>query len=146
VLVIVSSLLGALPLFFFSPSSGITNSASEESIPVRMFLFFVQTFKVLFFEIAQLFVLDRILLIILILGMLISFADRRSSPSFLFFVVFFSCFVTGSLNGVVGVNFRYYLPVIPFVMYSLITTDWLKICRPLNIKIHESQNELKPSK
>lgn len=137
--VLVSSVLGALPLFLFSPASGITNSASESSFATRVFMFFVQTFKVIFFEMAQLFVLDRILLVILVLGFFAAFFSWRSAPSMLFFTVFLSSFVTGSLNGVIGVNFRYYLPLIPFMIYLLVLTDWLKIYRSLNIKISKSQ-------
>ena len=136
--VFVTSILGAFPLLFFSPTSGITNSASESSFFDRSLLFFVQAIKVIFFEIAQLFVLDRILLAILVLGFIAAFLNWRSASSMLLFAVFFSSLVTGSLNGVIGVNFRYYLPVIPFLIYLLVLTDWLKIYRSLNVKISKS--------
>jgi hypothetical protein len=134
--------LGALPLFFFSPTSGITNSASESSVVTRVFMFFMQSLKVIFFEIAQLFVLDRILLILLILGVIAALFTGRSASSMLLFAVFISSFVTGSLNGVIGVNFRYYLPIIPFMIYFLVLTDWLKICRSFNIKVGKGQKKL----
>ncbi len=140
--VLVSSIFGALPLFFFSPTSGITNSASESSVVTRVFMFFMQSLKVIFFEIAQLFVLDRILLILLILGVIAALFTGRSASSMLLFAVFISSFVTGSLNGVIGVNFRYYLPIIPFMIYFLVLTDWLKICRSFNIKVGKGQKEL----
>jgi hypothetical protein len=140
--VLVTSILGALPLFFFSPASGITNSASEGSFANRIFLFFIQALKVIFFEIAQLFVLDRILLAILVLSFIAAILTWRSASSMLLFAVFLSSLVTGSLNGVVGVNFRYYLPVVPFMIYLLVLTDWLKIYGSLNIKIRKSQKEL----
>ena len=136
--VLVTSILGAFPLLFFSPTSGITNSASESSFADRSLMFFIQALKVIFFEIAQLFVLDRILLAILVLGFIAAFLNWRSASSMLLFAVFFSSLVTGSLNGVIGVNFRYYLPVIPFLIYLLVLTDWLKIYRSLNIKISKS--------
>jgi hypothetical protein len=60
----------------------------------------------------------------------------------LLFAAVLSSLVTGSLNGVVGVNFRYYLPVVPFMIYLLVLTDWLKIYGSLNIKIRKSQKEL----
>ena len=136
--VLVASILGALPLLLFSPTSGITNSASESSFADRSFMFSIQALKVIFFEIAQLFVLDRILLTILVLGFIAAFLNWRSASSMLLFAVFLSSLVTGSLNGVIGVNFRYYLPVIPFMIYLLVLTDWLKIYRSLNIEISKS--------
>jgi hypothetical protein len=76
--------------------------------------------RVTVFELGQLFVLDRVLLLLIGIGILISFRFMREIPSQLFLISTVALWITGSINGVLGVNFRYQLPLVPVLLYLLV--------------------------
>jgi hypothetical protein len=122
--VTVSSFVGLVPLLFYSPLDGVTGVKSNSSIFNQLLDFVANSFKVFFYEAGQLFVLDRTLFILLALCFACVVKFPRSNDVLLCSYVFLGCVVIGSINGVVGVNFRYYLPVLPFVANLLVLADW----------------------
>jgi hypothetical protein len=131
-----SLILGIVTVILFIPSAfrnlgeGILpneKNVSSLQIPLK----FVESMaRIAFYEIAQLVVLDRLLLSLLVFCFIASLMRFSLKSSKLFLLVGFSLWVTGAVNGTVGVNFRYQLPVLPFMAYVLIESSnfkfWLK--------------------
>jgi hypothetical protein len=70
-------------------------------------------------EVGQLFVLDRIFLVALCFVFWLALRNFRNPSSILLLIVTLSLILTASLNGVLGVNFRYHLPLLPFAIAFL---------------------------
>jgi hypothetical protein len=68
----------------------------------------------------QLIVLDRIFFLVCALCVYLSLRNIYKESSQLFLFVLLAGLLTGALNGNVGVNFRYQLPVLFFICWSLI--------------------------
>jgi len=101
----------------------------------------IAAFEVGFIEIAQLAVLDRVLLLVIIVSIYFALTNRQKDSSMYFLAVFLSVWALGAVNGTLGVNFRYQLPVIIFCAWVLLDN----LPRPLlisdiHVKGKEAQN------
>jgi len=101
----------------------------------------ISAFKVAFIEIAQLAVLDRVLLLVIILSIYLALANRRKDSSMYFLAIFLGVWALGAVNGTLGVNFRYQLPVMIFSAWVLLDN----LPRPflisdIHVKRKEAQN------
>ena len=102
--------------------------------------------KIGFFEVAQLAVLDRLLLMILALAFVISVTSLKSETSSRFILVLMATWAIGALNGSIGVNFRYQLPLLPFACAVLLANskvlgNWL-LGSVGNVKGKETEQKL----
>jgi uncharacterized membrane protein len=70
-------------------------------------------------EIGQLFVMDRVLFFGLVITFYALFREIKTSAARIVLAVTLSLVLTAGLNGVLGVNFRYHLPLIPFLVSFL---------------------------
>ena len=109
-----------IPTFYINASSAILPNESDSNLLVKCLQFIASLFRVAFYEIAQLAVLDRLLLSLLILATAVSALNIKRQSSKYFIAILVSLWFTGAVNGTVGVNFRYQLPVIGFMAWSLI--------------------------
>ena len=101
----------------------------------------ISAFKVAFIEIAQLAVLDRVLLLVIILSIYFALTNRRKDSSMYFLAVFLGVWALGAVNGTLGVNFRYQLPMMIFSAWVLLDN----LPRPflisdIHVKRKEAQN------
>jgi hypothetical protein len=116
----VTSLIATIPTYLTQPSNSVLPREGELTT-IEKLLALPESFgKILFFEVAQLAVLDRLLLIILALALILSLKSVRNDTSLRFLAVLLSVWAIGALNGSIGVNFRYQLPVISFACAVLI--------------------------
>jgi hypothetical protein len=76
----------------------------------------VQLVKMHFVEFGQLFVLDRIFFVGLCFVIWLALCNFRNDSSWLLLIVFCALALTAGINGVLGVNFRYHLPILPFLI------------------------------
>jgi hypothetical protein len=109
------------PTFAYKSESGKIPASDNFSSIQEISMFPLTLLKILFIEFAQLAVLDRLLLTLMLCAILISIVNFRALGSQLFVGVFIGVFTLGAINGVMGVNFRYQLPLIPFAAASIIT-------------------------
>ena len=128
--VIIVSAVSFLPTFLYMPSNVILPADGEVSGLVKLFLLVKSFFKVGFYEIAQLAALDRTLLLTIIVAIAISIRYFRESASQFFLAVCIAVWFIGAINGTIGVNFRYQLPVLVFACWVILSsstkvTDWL---------------------
>jgi hypothetical protein len=120
VVVFISSLIAAIPTFLFMPSNAVLPGSDPEGFVEKIFGVGKSFFVILFWESAQLAFLDRVLLGFIIIGVLVSLLCIKEFSSQLFISVLISVLIIGAINGTIGVNFRYQLPVIGFLAWVLI--------------------------
>jgi len=101
----------------FAPS--VLANKSDLSMLDKVVAFPVSLFRVAFFEVAQLVVLDRLLILFLIAVCFLAISVRRTESAIFFFAALIALWFTGAINGVVGVNFRYQLPILPFAVWVI---------------------------
>ncbi len=89
--------------------------------------------RVLFFEFAQLAAIDRLLLILILGAALLSLLHFKALSSRFFLLVSLAGWSIGTLNGTIGVNFRYQLPIIFFACFVLLDrSNFLVSLRPFD--------------
>ena len=105
--------------------------ASSDAQEVKKLLQLPISFlRIGFIEMAQLAVLDRLLLIILVIAIMISIISWKEISSQFFLSVLICVWLIGAINPVLGVNFRYQLPVVGFACWAILSnlhffTDWI---------------------
>jgi len=121
-----SLFIGLIAFLVFIPTllSNSNNSflpvEGDKNIFERTLLLPQYFLKVSYFEFGQLFVLDRVLFAIILGGVYTALWERKRIYNQVYLLLLLSGLVTGALNGTVGVNFRYQLPVLVFACWSLI--------------------------
>ena len=118
--VLVLSTSIALPTLFTHPGSSFLAVEGDKPFIEKIFLYPFYLIKVTFYEIMQLIILDRIFFLVCTVCVYLSLRNINKESSQLFILVLFAGLLTGALNGNIGVNFRYQLPVLFFICWSLI--------------------------
>lgn len=108
-----------LPNLFVSFSGAILASHASSPWYFKILLFPLVLVKMHVVEFGQLFVLDRIFLIGFCCTIWVALRNFKDSKALLFILVLVSLITTAGLNGVLGVNFRYHLPALPFALSFL---------------------------
>lgn len=129
-IVLLTSLVAAIPTFLMMPANAVLPGSEPIGMVSKVVGIFFSFFKVTFWELAQLAVLDRVLLVMLVLAVAISIFTWREINSQYYIAVLLSVLFIGAINGTIGVNFRYQLPVLGFMAWVLISNsvkarDWL---------------------
>jgi hypothetical protein len=114
------SLLIVYPTLLSHQSSSFLAVEGDKPFLEKLLLYPFYLMKITFFEFAQLFVLDRIFFILCIATIVVSIKNFRKDSSKYLLFIFLAGLLTGALNGNVGVNFRYQLPVLFFICWNLI--------------------------
>jgi hypothetical protein len=136
-------ILGFVSIILFIPSAtgnletGILPNEQKGSFLERPIQLVGSMLNVGFYELGQLLVLDRILLLMLGLSVLVSIINFSRTSSILFLLTLSALWITGAVNGTIGVNFRYQLPLLPFIAYSILD------CSKFNFGILNNANPLK---
>jgi len=120
----VSGFIGALPLIYFANSNAVLPGTGKESLLDKLLNSPLQSLKVLVVEIGQLLVLDRIFLFLVVFSIFCAY-QLRNRVGVLTLATLLGVLAVGFLNGSLGVNFRYQLPLIPFMGWSFI--NYLKL-------------------
>ena len=120
VFIILLSFLVVIPTLLTHQSSSFLAVEGDRPFLEKLFLYPFYLVKVTFYEIMQLIVLDRIFFLVCALCVYLSLRNIHKESSKLLLFVLLAGLLTGALNGNVGVNFRYQLPVLFFICWSLI--------------------------
>jgi len=121
VLILITS-LATVPTYIAQPADAVLPGTQNLSGFEKLLALPISFLKVAFIEIAELAALDRILLFFLICALVIAFLKWREVENRYFLIVCFAVFFIGAINGVLGVNFRYQLPLIPFIAWSILAS------------------------
>jgi vacuolar-type H+-ATPase subunit I/STV1 len=106
------SIIGTLALAYVSPEAAGTQTSGEYTVYQRIQDFALHGIKVLVVEFGQLFVMDRILFVFIIVAIATAMLTWKNVYSQSFLSLLMACFAMGAWNGALGVNFRYQLPLI----------------------------------
>jgi hypothetical protein len=117
---IVSASLATIPTYLSQPTDAVLPGTQNLSGIDKLLALPKSFIKVGFIEIAELAALDRILLVFLLLSFVIAFLNVREVENRYFLSVAFAVFSIGAINGVLGVNFRYQLPLLPFMAWTVL--------------------------
>ena len=116
------SFIASLPAVILQPggNSAFLPERSGDDFFEKLLFLPISFARIGFIEIAELAALDRMLLLLLAIGMFLAIKRWGSVESVFFVSVFISVWTLGALNGVLGVNFRYQMPLIPFMAWVII--------------------------
>jgi hypothetical protein len=106
------STLCFLPSFLQGRKIGAFVPVREGGTIEKILYLPISAARVAFIEFAQLAALDRILLILIVGAIVVALSTWRNSTSQLFLFFCLAGWLIGALNGTLGVNFRYQLPVL----------------------------------
>ena len=120
IFITVISVLIVIPTLLTNSDNSFLAVEAQKNLRERFLLYPFYLIKVTFYEFAQLFVMDRILFFLCTLSIYFSFKYFYKESSKYLLLVLFAGLLTGAMNGTVGVNFRYQLPIITFVCWSII--------------------------
>ena len=109
-----------IPAIYKNTSSAILPNERQSGFIEKMIAYPKTFIRVGFYEIAELAVLDRLLLMFLLVALVFSIFSWRAFSSQVFIAEIFALWVTGAVNGTIGVNFRYQLPLVVFGAWALI--------------------------
>ena len=118
--ILLTASAGLLPMFFVDFGNAVLPSANETNLFKKMLHLPYSMFKVGFYEIAELLILDRLLLLILFISIVVSIKNYKSISSQFFIAALIALWITGAINGTIGVNFRYQLPLLPFIAWTIL--------------------------
>ena len=121
---ILTSLICSVPSLLTFPYDQFLNSKQDGNLLESLLKSFGNALYVNAVEIAQLVVLDRTLLIILVIALYCAFKFRHETFSHLFLLSTFGAISINSLVGVAGVNFRYFLPILPFATLVILRSNF----------------------
>jgi hypothetical protein len=108
------------PTLFLDFQAAVLPNEAESSLFMKALKLPLSMTKMAFYDIAQLAVLDRILLLTLSVGILIAVKNFRSLSGRTFLATLFMLWCTAGLNGTPGVNFRYELPILSLLAWVII--------------------------
>jgi hypothetical protein len=128
--ILLTSTFAFLPALLALPSVPLIPASTDTQELKKLLQIPISLIRIGFVEIAQLAVLDRLLLIILVAAVIMSIIYWREMASQFFLSVFLSVWLIGAINPVLGVNFRYQLPITGFACWAILSnlksfTDWV---------------------
>jgi hypothetical protein len=115
----VVATLTFIPNLLVSFASAILPAYAESPWYEKLIILPFQLVRMHFVEFGQLFVLDRVFFFGFCFVLWLAFRGFKNESSWLLLLVFFALVLTAGINGVLGVNFRYHLPILPFVVAYL---------------------------
>ena len=128
--ILVTSSLAFIPALLAFPAVPLVPASSDVQEVKKLLKLPISLIQIGFIETAQLAVLDRLLLIILVMAVVVSITCWREKSSQFLLSVLVSVWLIGAINPVLGVNFRYQLPMIGFACWAIFDnlksfTDWV---------------------
>jgi hypothetical protein len=119
--ILATALVTTIPIFLRPFGNDVLPELNDKSPLEKLIFYPISLVRISIYELGQLFVLDRIFFWTLALAFAVAILTIKRLESQFFLASFSSLWITGSLNAVLGVNFRYQLAVIPFLLWLLIS-------------------------
>jgi len=120
VVIAVAAVIGSIPIFLRPFAHHVLPDYNDQSFFEKIITYPLAAIRVGFYELAQLFILDRAFFVLLLISLIWATFNWRTIPSQLLLISFITLWLTGSINGVLGVNFRYQLALVPLILWVLV--------------------------
>jgi hypothetical protein len=129
----------SIAIFFFSTICSIPALAAQTSTALlpnsqgastfhKILELPISFFRVVTIDFLEFAVLDRILLILMVFTIFIAIKKIKSQSSQYFLMTLMSTYTIGAINGTLGVNFRYQMPVLIFLCWVVLDhLDLIKV-------------------
>jgi len=130
------SLINFIPVLIAKPDLSFVAPKESQNLIERGLEFVGSSFELLFVEIGQLIATDRALFVVILAAIVLSFSNLKSESSQLFILVGLAVWFIGALNPVLGVNFRYQLPLLCFACWTILDKLYVLRDRPLRDVLH----------
>ncbi len=114
------SVISAIPALSAQLSTALLPASTSTPTYLKLMQLPIVFIKVVVVDILEFGVLDRVLLLLLVIALVQSIRLRNNLSSMLFWGILISTYLIGSVNGTLGVNFRYQMPVVVFCAWVLI--------------------------
>lgn len=114
------SIASSIPALTAQLSTALLPASTSTPTYLKVLQLPVVFIKVVAVDILEFGVLDRVLLLLLVITSVQAIRLRRNLSSMLYWAVLISTYLIGSINGTLGVNFRYQMPVLVFCAWVLI--------------------------
>jgi hypothetical protein len=121
---LVSALM-SIPVFISAPDDALLPGSNPVTLWEKVSGLAISFLKVGFYEVAELAALDRVLLVMLLSALWAAITEIERLESHYFLAVLISVWLIGAINGTVGVNFRYQMPLLGF-MFWVLSANFLK--------------------
>jgi hypothetical protein len=118
--VLLIASLSAIPALIAAPSRAFFPRSQDLGFAQAVYSVALTSIQLLFVEIGELFVLDKVLFVFFVAAVILVVKRFRFQSSQLFILVGFSVWAIGAINGTLGVNLRYQLPLIPFLYLVIV--------------------------
>lgn len=122
VIIFLFASLCSLPALFSTLGVSILPAEKDQTTLEKISNIPLSFLRVVVIDVAQLAVLDRLFLIYLVVGLLISIFYFKNIASQYFIAILLAGYLLGAINGTLGVNFRYQMPAIPFCAWSILAS------------------------
>jgi len=122
-ILLITSLVASIPTFLYMPSNAVLPGSQQPGTANKILGVILSFFKITFWEITELAVLDRVLLAMLLIATATAVLTWREINSQYFLAILLAVFFIGAINGTIGVNFRYQLPIVSFMAWVLISNS-----------------------
>lgn len=116
----VLSVVSSIPALSAQLSTALLPASTSTPTYLKVLQLPIVFFKVVAVDILEFGVLDRVLLLLLVITTVQAIRLRKNLSSMLFWAVLISTYLIGAINGTLGVNFRYQMPVLVFCAWVLI--------------------------
>jgi len=119
-LLLIASVLCAIPALEAQLSTALLPAETDTPTYLKLIKLPLVFIKIIVVDFLQFGVLDRPLLMVLVFCLIQAFRIRHQLSAQIFLAVFASGYLIGSINGTLGVNFRYEMPVLIFCAWLII--------------------------
>ena len=128
------SVICSLPAILSTGTSGVSPAVTNAGILTKIAAVPINFIKVSCIEFLELAALDRLLLFLLCLSVVIAIKSSNKRESQDFLLMLLAGLFVGALNGTLGVNFRYQLPVLAYLVPVILNTDFTTRSTVSNMK------------
>jgi hypothetical protein len=125
---LILSFLCSIPALQAQASSALLPAEADSPLYIKLAKLPLVFIKVFAIDIAEFGVLDRAFLVFILFCFIQAIRLRKTLSAQLFTAVLFAGYIIGSINGTLGVNFRYQIPVLIFSAWLILDSLEISGC------------------
>lgn len=120
ILLFLITVISFVPLLLANIQSTVAVTSTKGGYTEKISMFVLNSFKLLIFEMGQLIILDKVLFFVLVCTLTLALKNKSKNSSMFLLLSIASTYLMSFLNGTIGVNFRFQLPILASIAWVLI--------------------------